>query len=164
MDMSTYLANEDDFNRSTLFYASFENDPQGYGGHIQEKLAFAGKAAMRLDTGLRFTPNPNITLAKLPSNYPLGIRFSAKVYSVKDYDENTANIIISLKHHDHLYRYEARYLKDLHLEKGKWNNVSFDYVIPRKYDPDDELIAAIWYTGNDSMYVDEMKIELFEQK
>jgi len=164
MDMSTYLANEGDFNRTTLFYANFENDPKGFGGHIQEKLAFAGKAAMRLDTGLRFTPNPNLTLGKLPSDYPLGIRFSAEVYSDQDYSENTANIIISLKHKDQLYRYEARSLKDMHLEKGKWNLVKLDYVIPRKYDADDELIASVWYTGNASMYVDEARVELFEQK
>jgi len=164
MDMSTFLSNENDFRISTIVYTGFENGAGGFGGHIQDKLVCHGNGAMRLDTGLRFTPDVSLALSRLPSAYPLGIRLSASVYSETDFSDNPANIIITLSHQGQFYRYKTVSLKELHPEKLKWNNIMLDYVIPRQYDPADVLIPCIWYTGNSAIYVDDLKVELFEKK
>ncbi|MEI7491389.1 MAG: hypothetical protein WCK92_08325 [Bacteroidota bacterium] len=164
LDMSSYLSNENDFKISTLVFLGFENDPTGYGSHIQEKFAASGKAAMRLDTSLRFTPDVSMPVSKLPSAYPLGIRLSALVYSETDFRDNPANLIITLIHERQFYRYKTVSLKELNLEKGKWNKVKLDYVMSHACDPADLVICNLWYTGNSAMYIDDLRVEVFEQK
>ncbi|MCX6287336.1 MAG: hypothetical protein NTY96_09485 [Bacteroidetes bacterium] len=164
LDMSSYLANESEFNISTLVFIGFEDDPGSYGGHIQGKIVAIGRGAMKLDSNLRFTPDLNLQISKLPADYPLGIRLSASVYSETGFRDNPANLIITLLHKGQFYRYKTISLQELNLDKGKWNSVKLDYVIPRLYDPADLIICNLWYTGNSAMYVDNLKIELFEQK
>lgn len=164
MDMSSYLANENDFNIKTLVESGYENNPGAFGGHFQTKIFHAGQAALRLDDDLRFTPSLSMPVSKLPANELMGIRLSAWVYSETDFSENTANMIITLSHHRGLYHYKALAISTLPLEKGKWNKVQLDYVISRQLDPSDELIPYIWYTGKSAIYIDDLKVELFEQK
>ena len=164
LDMSSYLANENDFKISTIIFDGFDNTPGAFSGHIQDKIFCNGKGAMRLDSGLRFTPDVSMKLSRLPVVYPLGIRLSANVFSETDFKENPANMVITLRHQGQLYRYKPLALQELSLQKGKWNSIRLDYVIPRMYDPNDELIPFLWYSGNSATYVDDLKVEVYEQK
>ncbi len=164
LDMSSFLSNENDFKISTIIFDGFENSPGGFQGHMQAKIVHTGNGAMRLDTGLRFTPDLGLKISGLPKDYPLGIRFSISVYSETDFKINPANIVVSLRHQGQLFRYKAISLQGMPLSKGNWNIVKLDYVIPRLFDPDDDLIAYFWYTGNSAIYVDDLRVELFENK
>jgi len=164
MDMSSYLTDESDFKISTIAFRDFENDPNGFKGHIEDKIVYSGKSAIRLDTSLRFTPTVSTCISKLPSTYPLGFRLSAVVYSETEFRDNPASLVITLMHKGQPYRYKARPVGEMHPEKGKWNYVSLEYVIPRQPDPAEELSLYVWYTGKTAMYVDDVKVELFEPK
>ena len=164
MDMSSFLANESDFNISTLAFAGFENDNGGFSEHIQNKVVCTGKGAMRLDKELMYTPDFSMKLGKLPVTRPLGLRLSAEVYSETEYRDNPADFVITLRHKGQLYRYVPLSLQNLPLEKGKWNSIKLEYVIPRQYDPEDDLIPVISYSGKSVIYVDDLKLELFEPK
>ena len=161
LDMSSYLANESDFKVSTIVFDGFDNTPGAFSGHIQEKIFYNGKGAMRLDSGLRFTPDVSMKLSRLPAVYPLGIRLTANVFSETDFKDNPANMVITLRHQGQLYRYKPLALQELSLPKGKWNRVKLDYVIPRMYDPNDDLIPFLWYAGSSAMYVDDLKVEVY---
>lgn len=164
MDMSSYLSNESEFNISTKMFFDFENGPGGFEPHIQNSIAFSGKQALRLDTSLQYTPGGGLSFRELPGTFPLGVRLSAMVYSGQDFSDDPASIIITLKHKDQFYRYKTVLLQDLNAVKGKWNYIKLDYVIPKQYDLNDEVNSYIRYSGNKAIFVDDLKLELFEQK
>ena len=164
MDMGSFLANEGDFNITTKMFFDFENGPPGYDQHIQEVFAYSGRKAFRLDTGLQFTPGGTLKFRELPASYPLGLRLSAMVYSETDFKKVPAHMIMSLQHKGQSYRYQPLDLQELNLVSGKWNRIKLDYVIPRAYDPDDEFVSTIWYSGDKALYIDDLKLELFEPR
>ncbi|MEI6886463.1 MAG: hypothetical protein WCO02_18380 [Bacteroidota bacterium] len=161
MDMSSYLSNEADFNISTLVDNNFDNGIGEFGGHVQSDRVRNGKGAFRLDNALMFTPAVIIPLGTLPPERPLGIRLSAFVYTDSEVKNNPASFVITLRHKAQLYRYKPLLLNELELEKGKWNYIKLDYVIPQLYDPADELICNIWYPGAQALFVDDFKVEVF---
>ncbi|MEI8005960.1 MAG: glycosyltransferase family 39 protein [Bacteroidota bacterium] len=164
IDMSTYLANEGDFTITTKLFFDFGNGPHDFDSHIQNVYAYSGTKALRLDPNMQSTPGGNIKSGKLPSSYPLGLRLSAMVYSETDFNHVNADLIISLKHNGQCYRYHSCALQELNLVSGKWNSVKLDYVIPGAFDQDDEVVSSIWYHGDKALYVDDLKLELFEPK
>ena len=164
IDMSTYLANEGDFAVTTKMFFDFENGPHDCDSHIQNVFAFSGTKALRLDPNMQTTPGGNIKSSMLPSSYPLGLRLSAMVYSETGFKNANADLIISLKHNGQCYRYHSCALQELNLVQGKWNSVKLDYVIPRAFDQDDEVVSSIWYHGDKALFVDDLKLELFEPK
>lgn len=164
MDMTTFLRDEGDFNITTKMFFDFENGPPGYEKHIQDVFACSGKKAFFLDPGLQFTPGGTLQLKMLPPLYPLGLRLSVMVYSESDFKNAPADIIITLKHKEVSYRYMTISLQDLNLVSGKWNYVKLDYVIPKEFDPEDEVTSTIWYKGDKKLYIDDLKLELFVLK
>jgi len=165
MDPASYLNNYDDFKVTTLAYYDFENDPGGFGGHVNETYHNSGKASFRLDSALQFTPTYSIPLGKLAGNYPLGIRASVNIYfpSITD-TSKLGSLIISQRHNNILYHYSAFILKGRDYQAGKWYEIRLDYILPRPGDPGDELISYLWYPGKKCIYADDFKVELFEHK
>jgi len=164
IDMSSFLANESDFTITTKMFYDFVNGPNGCETHLQDLHAYSGRTALRLDPGLPITPGGTLNSGMLPASHPLGLRLSAMVYSETGFKDMDADLIISPKHNGICYNYRSSALKDLDLVSGKWNSVRLDYVIPGPFDPGDEIISCIWYHGDKALYVDDLKLELFELK
>jgi hypothetical protein len=55
-------------------------------------------------------------------------------------------------------------LGDLKLKPGVWNTVSLDYLIPVDPEPGDRLVSYVWYTGNEVIFIDDLRYEAFEFK
>lgn len=164
IDMSTFLGNESDYKITTNMFFDFENSPQGCETHIQNLYANSGKKSLRLDPSQQITPGGTLKAGKLPSSYPLGLRLSAMVYSDTDFKDVNADLIISPKHNGICYLYHSSAVKDMNLQKGKWNSLRLDYIITGALDRDDEIISCIWYHGDKALYIDDLKLELFEPK
>jgi hypothetical protein len=163
MDEASWNANEPMEIRN-LSYNDFEGAPGSYGGHISDLRAAHGRCSFVLDTGLRFTPTFVVKLKDLPQKTALGIRTTSNVYYEGSAGEHPAAIVISLKHQGALYRYRTMQIDALGLPAQQWNEVKLDYVIPRIWDPEDELISHIWYQGNGRLFVDDLKVEVYGPK
>jgi hypothetical protein len=165
MDPGSYLSNTKDFNITILAFHDYENDPGGYGGHIQEQYSKNGKASFRLDTAFQFVPTYVVQLKKLPENFPLGVRATVQVFLPSTpVPGDIGSLIISQRHKGILHHYRAFILHGIDYQAGKWHEIHLDYVLTRPFDPEDELICHLWYTGKESLYADDLKVELFEPK
>ena len=165
IDPGSYLSNTKDFNITTVAFYDYENDPGGYGGHIQEQFKRNGKASFRLDSALRFVPTYVIPMKKLPEQFPLGIRATASIFlPANPVPEKIGSLIISQRHEGILHHYRAFIIQGSDYEAGKWYEIPLDYVISGPFDPGDELICQLWYMGKESLCADDLKVELFEPK
>jgi len=164
MDVTSYLANEQEFNIRSLATYEFENDPGGWGGHIENKIFRSGKYGFRLDSSQRSTPPFGKNLGAISQKNLYGIRVSAWVYSEIPFPNNPVSLILTLKHNGVTYHYRPLVLTNPDLKPGRWNLVRQGLVINREELPTDTFLSHFWYTGNSAVYVDDISIELFEPK
>jgi len=163
-DLSAYLEPREDFDVFTVAVRSFEKETDSCKGHVQNQKAHMGKFSFRLDTVTQFTPMLVIPVSKLRADIPLGFRFSAYVLWENADSSFNAGLVVCLNHKGKSYRYTVKSLDKLKPLKGKWNLVSADYVLPEHTYPGDELNAYVTYTGKSEMFVDDMRLDLFEPK
>ena len=158
------MKNQEKFNKPVLAFYDFEDKNFPYQGNLIMSTVKNGTHSFKMDTGMPFSPGVNITYGDLTKKPQVGIRMSAWVYSEESYTLNPANFVITSNHDGLTYRYESLFLEKENLSPGTWNFIIFDYITPEYPDPKDVLQAYIWYRGNKELYVDDLKIELFEPK
>ena len=105
-----------------------------------------------------------IKLTDLPASYPLGFRFSAFVYAEEKNHDKPLNLVVTLVHKGSKYRTKVCEVSPDTAANSSWQYRKMDYVIPYQPDQDDELNVFVWYTGTQEIYVDDLKVELFEEK
>lgn len=164
IDEDTFLSNEGDFRTRTLTYLGFEDKPGACGGHVDGSRAMYGQTCFRLDNDQRATPPYISTVGELGVKGVFGIKVSAYVYSEIPFDQNPLSLIVTLKHGDQLYHYKPLVFNDAKFKTGKWNLAVLSYVLRRMPPPEDQIITHFWYTGNSRVFVDDVKVELYEMK
>jgi|APCry1669188910_1035180.scaffolds.fasta_scaffold00018_28 hypothetical protein len=164
LDLCECLASEKDFSISTIAFQGFEKEESDVGEHLQGRVFYRGTHSFRLDSMVRHTPAMIIKLTDLPASYPLGFRFSAFVYAEEKNHDKPLNLVVTLVHKGSKYRTKVCEVSPDTAANSSWQYRKMDYVIPYQPDQDDELNVFVWYTGTQEIYVDDLKVELFEEK
>jgi len=158
------MKHEENFNIKVLEFYDFENKDFPYQGNLDPDNVKNGKYAFRMDTNMQFSPGIRITYGELTRKLKAGIRVSAWIYSKDPFNVNPGSMVVTSNHAGLNYRYEAILFEKENMIPGKWNKVVLHYLTPESPDPQDILQVYIWYRGKQVMYVDDLKIELFEPK
>jgi hypothetical protein len=163
-DAWDFMEKEDQFNIRTLAFYDFEDKNDPYTKNLVQAPVKSGQNSFKMDAWMVFSPGIKIAYGDLTHKPQVGIRFSAWVYSNESYSTNSANFVVTSNHGGMNYRYEFLSLDKQKLTAGTWNQVTFKYLTPESPDPKDELQVYIWYRGKTELFVDDIKIELFEPK
>jgi hypothetical protein len=158
------LKHVEKFNIKVLNNYDFENIDVPYSGNLVTDIVKNGRYAFRMDTGMRFSPGLRSEYGELSKKSQVGIRVTAWIYSKFPFPENPGNIVVTSNHKGLNYRYEAIMFERENLKPGQWNQVVLNYIAPESPDPTDIIQVYLWYRGTKELYVDDLKIELFEPK
>ncbi|HET6245536.1 MAG: hypothetical protein H0V01_03555 [Bacteroidetes bacterium] len=166
------VQNEDEFAKTTLGFIDFEKNKTyelSYEKHrkyvLSKKQYFSGNTSLKLDSNNIFSPKYEITYKDLTDKEYAWIRVSAMIYPTADLKNDPASIVITFKHKWNNYKYAALNFENLpHLELNKWNKVSFDYLTPEVRKKSDNLSVYAWNRGKKNIYIDDLKIDVFEPK
>jgi hypothetical protein len=123
-----------------------------------------GKFAFRMDSAMQFSPGISMTYGELSKIGKAHIRAVAWIYSKEPFNANPGSLVATSNHSGSNYKYESVGFDDERMRTGQWNKVILHYLTPDSPDPEDILQVYIWYRGNKELYIDDIKIELFEPK
>jgi hypothetical protein len=155
---------ENPFTRKTLVQYDFEKPDPANSTYITNKVARSGHFSMILNDKHQFSPGFTDTLMKLSKRDDAWIKLSAYVYFLTEKDVNGTNLVITGNHKNNAYKYKALSLEKEDLKPGHWNKVELDWQVPYLMDKNDLLQSYIWYTGNQSVFVDDILIEIIEPR
>ena len=164
LDAGSILKDDEKFNIRQLALYDFENKDFPYYGNLSTYPVFKGTYSFRMDSNMQFSPGIKINYSELTKKVKAGIKVSVWVYSKVPFTENPANLVVTSNHDGLNYRYEAILFERENLVAGRWNKIVLNYIIPDYPDPKDMLQAYLWYRGKKDLFVDDLKIELFEPK
>ena len=146
-----------------LAYYDFEDTNVVYKSRLEREFVKNGKIALILDSLSRFSPAWDTKYEAFMRKIPIGMRITVSILANDIESLSGTNLIIASVHQGKYYKYRTLSLKDLNLHPGIWHTVSMNYIIPRKPDPTDRIVACIYYTGNSKIYIDDLKYEAFVQ-
>ena len=86
------------------------------------------------------------------------------IYSKVPFSENPGSLVVTSSHEGLNYRYETISFESGNLKPGQWNKVVMYYLTPESPDPVDIIQVYVWFRGKRELYIDDLKIELFEPK
>lgn len=148
--------NEEAYNGKLLKFLEFENG--------ESEIAYSGCCAIVLDSTHIYSPVIESEYQKVTNKNHAWIKVSAYVYPSEDDIENAFSLTVNFNHNGYSYGYRGLESKDVDLIPNQWNRLEMDYLTPEVRNKSDLLQVKLWYRGNKSLLVDDLKVEVFEKK
>jgi hypothetical protein len=155
------FTNEDEYERKVLQVIDFESlKEEG----ISMEYAYSGKASFQLDEKEIYSLTSATPFTEVTDHYYAWIRGSVMVYPIIDAKSNPTSFVICFEHNGYSYKYKALDFEKLNLKLNEWNEVTFDYLTPEVRNKQDLLKVYVWHRGTEKIFVDDLKVEVFELK
>jgi hypothetical protein len=135
-----------------------------YKNQIESTYFKNGKRTFKLERSGPFSPALKLPYSELTSKKMVMARITVSVFTPVNTSFSGGSLVFSSIHEGITFRYRSLKLETLNLKPGEWHTESFDYLFPPERDPGDLLAGYVWYTGNSSLFIDDLKFELFEPK
>jgi Dolichyl-phosphate-mannose-protein mannosyltransferase len=129
---------------------------------FNDSISFKGGGAARLTREMEFTPAIRLPYNQITTKDHAWMRVKLKVYPVAPVESTPFSIVMSFKHKDVNYKYNAMSVAPGALKLNEWNSLYFDYLTPEVRRPEDVFEAYVWLQGGDVLYVDEVEVVAFE--
>ncbi len=159
-----FFAGAEGMNRRIIFVKDFEDPLSSSDFHVVPGVSFTGSRSYCLDTTKRFSPGYRASLSGFTKSPRIGIRFTVHVLSHLPFNKNPGSLVVTLNHDSKLYKYMAVPFSDFRQVNDQWTTLSTDFAVPGIGDFKDILQAYVWYLGKDKIWIDDLTIELFEEK
>jgi len=161
-DAALLLKETPGYTSRVLAFYDFEDSTTNYKDHLESAYCKSGKLAFRLDRTFPYSPGVKIPYAELTTKKNVIARITVSVFSPDARVFADGSIVFTMIHEGINFRVTTLNLGTLRLHAGEWYTETLDYLLPAYCDPGDLFAAFIYYTGNSTMYIDDLKIELLE--
>lgn len=121
-----------------------------------------GSGSWMLSKEKPFSHGLNRSIATLSNQDTAWIRVTAWVFFKGHPDENHLNLVFTCNHNGAVYKYIVKNFAGK-LQPEKWNYISYDYQLPLYLQSRQDIVQAyFWNYGEQTCYIDDYTIELFE--
>ncbi|MCX6252163.1 MAG: hypothetical protein NTX61_15620 [Bacteroidetes bacterium] len=163
-DPDVFLKDSAAFTRKTETFFSFEDPTVEYQAKLEKGIVKNGLMSLKLDKDKAYSPAFEKLFGEITRCDFIGVRISAWVYSKESFTSNPVSLIITTAHKSKLYNYRNLNLETLNLKPNQWNQVMLNYFSTVNPDPEDKIIAYVYYRGNTEIFIDDVKTEIFEPR
>ncbi|NLH52357.1 MAG: hypothetical protein GX459_05880 [Bacteroidales bacterium] len=147
----------DDVKKRTHFYTDFEHPAPGFATYpTSTRKARSGKRAIALHPGQSYSPAFYLTANDTEIRGAATLIVSA-FYSGHVID-NQMKLVISLENNQVRQLYRVAYPENI--TNKEWNEISDSVLLKPGLRPGDLLTAYCWYTGTDTVYIDDFNVRI----
>jgi hypothetical protein len=132
--------------------------------HYDSLVVLSGRYSFRLDSHWVYTPGFDHKFREVVQSDYAWIRASVNVYPTADIKTNDALLVVTFDHGGRYYKYRGVRMSEpeFDVKPGQWNRITMDYITPEVRSKRDGISIYVWYQGKDPLYVDNLKVEVFE--
>jgi len=160
-DDTETFTNEEDYILKVLKVLDMESNEDD---RETNDVAYSGDHSLLLSSDVEYSPTIQAPYSEITDQDHAWIRPSVMVYLDSNTKAVRADLIICFIHNGYDYKWSKLKIEDLDLVPGSWNHISFDYLTPEVRTVDDELKVFVWLNGEEPVYIDDLKVEVFELK
>lgn len=159
-DGTEEFTNEEEYEGRIITYLAFDE----FEKDKSKEISHSGCCSVELSSGKEFYPFVETTYSELTSSDHAWIRITAYVFPLENEVENPFNIIGHFIYNGYPYKYRRAKASEFDLIPNQWNKIQMDYLTPEVRRIDDKFWAGIEYTGNQKIFVDDFKVEVFVKR
>lgn len=148
------------FKSKLLFQNNFESE-----GMMPDTLIVTqtiGKV-FEVNSSNQFSPLYEATYDELGLEEYGILKVSLRLFPVVAMENNHFYFTATFMHKGEAYAYWAKQLLDTDLILNTWNQLDFYYMTPEVRRSSDAFRTTFWLQGQYPVYIDDMKVELFEE-
>ncbi|MEI6765601.1 MAG: hypothetical protein WCM76_08160 [Bacteroidota bacterium] len=164
VESTEVFRNEQDYNYKMISFWDFERANANFSSHIDSLHFYNGRHSLRLDSTYNFSPGAEISYYGITDKDYAWIRAGAYIYIDSSYNEELPKLVITFLHKGQNYKYKTFGLSTSNVKYNQWNYISFDYQTPEVRSKLDRLAVYIWHRGKKPVYVDDIRVEVFEPR
>ncbi len=155
-----------DYRKTKEWLMDFEKVDSLYKGYQDQSCSFQGNYSLRLDSGMIYSPAFRLKYHELTARDHAWIRVSAMVFIKDSVTENPFSLVTTFAHRGDPYKYRAQDLIDPGQKPipGIWSPLSLDYMTPEVRNLKDTLSVYGWLRGKTPVWMDQLKVEVFEKR
>lgn len=138
---------------------------EGFEDHPNSSLdsALSKTLIFKMDSVSVYSPSLERRYDKLTTEDHAKLRVSVRIYNTADKIENPGSLVVTFEHHGKAYGYKATDLEQHPLEPNTWTEVSLNYLTPVVRSGRDKLKVYYWHRGKKPLYIDDLKVEVWEK-
>jgi len=161
-----YFTNTENYQRKLIFLQDYEIPESGREDHYSREPVHTGSFSFRMDSTMVYSPGHHITFAQLTDREYAWLRISVYIYPTSAVSGNDALLVATFGNKDGYYKYRTMHLSDpqWQAQPGQWNKITLDYMTPEVRSKKDKLSVYVWYWGKEYLFVDDLRIEVYERK
>lgn len=158
LDGKMKLNNANDYTKRSLCNFDFENrDNTG-------DISHSGKYGFKMDSVTSYSPGIDIMYKDITKKDHAWIRAGVWVYIPMNYSEELPLLTLTFHHKNKTYEYKTFEILPDKLLLGDWNYITADYLTPEVRWVEDNLKVYIWHRGKNTIYIDDLVIDVYEPK
>lgn len=151
--------NHNDYSSRVFKILDFEN------AEIKDStLAFSQKYSYKMDSSNQYSPSIECPFYKITNGDHAWIKISAMVYPTKEKTSNPFSIVVHFNHNGYAYKYKTFDSENMNLNLNQWNKIIFYYLTPEVRKTSDILKVYVWLRGHNTLYIDDLQVDIFEKK
>lgn len=130
---------------------------------FDDSLAHGGLRSDRLGPDREYGAEVKMPYHRLTTKDHAWLKISAYVYATVDPKEAPFSLVVHFMHDNQPYKYVTFYSSDAPVVAGQWSRMEFYYLTPEVRDPKDELKIYVWNMNKQLMFVDDLKVDIYEK-
>ena len=150
-----HLKNPEDYTHRKLQHFNFDEENND---------SIQWNQTLHLHEKMQFSPGIDIKFEDLTESYYAWIKAEAEVFIPEDYHGQLPMLTLHFTHEGKPYKYRTIAHTEDQVKKGQWQKISMDYMTPEVRNSQDNLKVYVWHRGTESIYIDNLKIDIYEPK
>ncbi|TAL61678.1 MAG: hypothetical protein EPN85_04265 [Bacteroidetes bacterium] len=146
-----------EYERTKEYTEGFEDHPNSILDSALSKTHL-----FKMDSVSVYSPSLEKRYDKLTTEDHVKLKVSAQIYNTADKVENPGSLVVTFEHNGKAYGYKATDIEAHPLEPNTWTTVSLNYLTPVVRNGRDKLKVYYWHRGKKPLYIDDLKVEVWE--
>jgi len=160
--IDTFSNPEDYQSPRVLQYLDFENKKENYASRMDTAVAHSGLHSLKMDSTYIYSPGLNLAYRLITNKKHAWIRASVWVYPTSPVEQNDAILVVTFNHKGQPYKYRTVHLSRQDYIMNEWNELSIDYLTPEVRTKKDKISVYVWYRGKQNIWIDDLKVNVYE--
>jgi len=150
--------NETEYSLAKILVQDFENIESA-----SKEIAFSKLHSFKIDSASIYSPNVEVKYRDLTKRDYVKTKITLQLYCTVDPKENPGSLVANFEHNGKSYGYAATDVEKQSIELNKWSTVTFNYLTPVIRSGRDKLKVYYWHRGKKPVYIDDLKVEVWEK-
>jgi hypothetical protein len=152
-----------EFAREVLYSNDFEKKEDAPAERYDTSFTYSGSYSVKMDSTYQFSPGFFIRFRDLTDNYYAWISSSVKIKADEDINPDDVLLISTFDYKGKYYKYRSGKLSTGKVTDlgGGWKELRLDYLTPEPRSKRDKLSVYVWYRGKKPIFIDDLKVEIF---